>query len=259
MEDVSSIHPAAAVGFDAAADAYERGRPAFPTDAIAFLVDALALGPGRSVLDLGAGTGKLTRMLEPSGARLLALEPVEGMRRVLSTLLPVARVVAGRAEALPFAESSIDAATAAQAFHWFDADAAIAELHRVLVPGARLALVWNVRDQRTPWVAGMTRIIEPHRGDTPKHATRAWRAAFEETRLFSPLELRSFRHGQPLTPDGVLDRVLSISFIATLPDDRRAEVANEVRDLLATDPETAGRDEVVMPYRTDVWTAQRLG
>jgi len=209
------------------------------------------------VLDLGAGTGKLTRMLAASGPRLLALEPVQGMWRVLAEVLPEARVVAARAEALPFADGSVDAATAAQAFHWFDAAAAIAELHRVLRPGARIGLVWNVRDEATPWVAGLTRIMDPHRGDAPAVRRMAWRAAFDRTDAFTQLELTTFRHEHRLTVGGVLDRVLSVSFIAALPEGGRAEVERQVRELLATDPETAGRDEVVMPYRTDVWTAER--
>jgi SAM-dependent methyltransferase len=252
------VHHAAAAGFGAAADAYERGRPDFPADAVAFLVETLDLRPGRTVLDLGAGTGKLTRMLVPSGARVLALEPVEAMRVALGQLVPDAEPVAGVAEAIPLADGTIDAAVAAQAFHWFDAPAAIAELHRVLTPGGSVALVWNVRDQRTPWVAGMTRIIEPYRGDTPAHATQAWRAAFEATALFSPLELRSFPHEQRLTVEGAVDRVLSISFIAELGEADRASVADEIRALLASDPETAGSDEVILPYRTDVWRCRRL-
>jgi SAM-dependent methyltransferase len=255
---VEAIHPAAAAGFGAAADAYERGRPDFPADAVAFLEETLDLRPGRTVLDLGAGTGKLTRMLVSSGARLLALEPVQAMREVLEHLVPDAELVAGVAEAIPLADAAIDAAVAAQAFHWFDVRAAVAELHRTLIAEGPLALVWNVRDQRTTWVAGMTRIIEPYRADTPTHATHAWRAAFEEATLFSPLELRSFPFEQRLTVDGAVDRVLSISFIAELGEANRANVAEEVRALLSSDPETRGRDEVVLPYRTDVWWCRRL-
>lgn len=252
------VHHAAAAGFGAAADSYERGRPDFPAEAVAFLVEALDLRPGRTVLDLGAGTGKLTRMLVPSGAPVLAVEPVEAMRRALARLVPQAEPLAGVAEALPLADGTVDAAVAAQAFHWFDARRTIAELHRVLTSGGRLALVWNVRDENTRWVAEMTRLIEPHRGDTPTQRGGAWRAAFETAGLFSRLELRSFPHEQRLTVDGAVDRALSISFIAELPESDRRAVAGEMRRLLAADPETRGREEVVLPYRTDVWWCRRL-
>ena len=255
---MSSIHRAAAVGFSAGADAYERGRPDFPAEAVAFLAETLDLRPGRTLLDLGAGTGKLTRMLVPTGARVLGLEPVEAMRGGLARLVPEALPLGGVAEALPLRDGTVDAAVAAQAFHWFDAHAAVAELHRVLVPNGPVGLVWNVRDERTPWVAEMTRLIEPHGGDTPTQRHGAWRVAFEESDLFSPLELGTFTHEQRLTVEGAVDRVLSISFIAELDDDARRDVTDAVRRLLATDPETRGRDEVVLPYRTDVWWCRRL-
>jgi SAM-dependent methyltransferase len=246
------------VGFGAAADAYERGRPSYPAEATRWVADELRLGPGSRVLDLAAGTGKFTRMLVGSGAWLLAVEPVEGMRQVFRSKLPDVPVLGGRAEALPLRGGSIDAAVVAQAFHWFDAPAAIRELHRVLRPGGRLGLVWNVRDdEASPFWAGLTRLLSPYRGEVPAHRDNVWRHAFEATELFHPLQTRSFPFRQSLTPEQVIDRVVSTSFIAVLPDAERSQVATDVRFLLDADPATAQRKRLELPYRTDVHTTQR--
>ena len=126
------IPAAAAEGFQQGADAYERARPSYPAEAVAFLVGHAGLGPDRRVLDLAAGTGKLTRLLVPSGAEVVAVEPVEAMRAVLREAEPELEVLDGTAEAIPLGDGSVDAVTVAQAFHWFDAPAALAEI----APGA---------------------------------------------------------------------------------------------------------------------------
>jgi SAM-dependent methyltransferase len=257
-ETPPSVHESAARGFARAADEYERGRPTYPPAAIAFLARVLDLAPDRSVLDLAAGTGKLTRALAPTGARLVAVEPVAAMRDKLAEALPEARVLAGTAERIPLADGSVDAVAVAQAFHWFDGDAALVEIHRVLRPGGRLGLVWNARDEAVPWVARLTEIMEPHRGDTPGYRTGSWPPAFERTTLFTRLEHTHFRLENELTPDGVAARVASVSFVAALPDAAREDVLGRVRELLAEDPEIRGRATVVLPYRTDVYWCERV-
>jgi SAM-dependent methyltransferase len=253
-----AIHRAARVGFQAGAEQYERGRPEYPEEAVRALVEHLRITPGTTVLDLAAGTGKLTRQLAPLGPRLVAVEPVEAMRATLARLLPAAWVLAGKAEAIPLAAGSVDAAVVAQAFHWFDRDAALRELHRVLRPVGRLGIIYNVRDESVALMAAFTRVFESHRGDTPTHETGAWRGSFSRSALFAPLEKVSVRHEHRLDPDGVVDRVLSISFIAMLPAEEQDKVAEEVRAILERDPSTRGRTEVVLPYRTDVyWTERR--
>jgi SAM-dependent methyltransferase len=246
------IHRAAAVGFARAADAYERGRPDFPPAAIAYLRDVLDLRAGRTVLDLGAGTGKMSRLLGGSGADLIAVEPVAAMHALLRAGIPGAHVAHATAERLPLRDSIADAAVAAQAFHWFDGPRALAELDRVLVHPARLALVWNVRDESTPWVAELTRILEPHRGDTPSHRSERWRAAFDDGRSpWTPPERRSFPYAHRTSRDATVDRVLSISFVAALDEETRSAVADRVRAALPPG------EEVVFPYRTDVWVSER--
>jgi SAM-dependent methyltransferase len=251
------IHPSAAQGFARAPTAYERGRPDYPAEAIAHLVRVLDIGPGSRVLDLAAGTGKLTRRLAAAGAEVVAVEPVAEMRAKLLETVPRAKGLAGTAEAIPLADGSVDAATVGQGFHWFDGDAALAEIHRVLCPGGRLALVWNDRDESEPFVRRLTEIMETYRGDAPAYRTGFWRSAFEQTELFTPLEQRRFRFEHAVDPDAVVARVTSVSFIAALPETRRAEVVGRVRELLAADPATRGRDRFVVPYRTDVFWCRR--
>jgi SAM-dependent methyltransferase len=252
------IHRAAARGFARATEAYERGRPGYPPTAVSFLCAELGIGPGRRILDLAAGTGKLTRLLAPSGAELVAVEPVDEMRAALAAAVPGASALAGTAESLPLADDSVDAVVAGSAFHWFRGDEALAEIHRVLRPKGRLGLLWNVRDESVPWVAELTAIMEPHRGGTPGYRSGAWREAFERTQLFSPLEHAEFHHVHALEPTAVEARVASVSFVAALPDDDRARLLARVRELLATDRTTRGRDAVELPYRTDVfWCAAR--
>jgi SAM-dependent methyltransferase len=245
------------VGFQAAAQEYERGRPDYPQPAVTALAEHLRIEAGRVVLDLAAGTGKLTRQLVPFGARLVAVEPVEAMRATLATNLPHVLALAGRAEAIPLAGGAVDAAVVAQAFHWFDPEAALAELRRVLRPDGRLGVIYNVRDETFPLMAEFTRIFQPHRGDTPSHETTAWRRAFEQTTLFTPLEKMTVPHRHRLSRQGVVDRVLSISFIAELPEEERVAVTDEVLAALDRDPDTRGKQEVSLPYRTDVYWCER--
>jgi SAM-dependent methyltransferase len=251
------IHRAAEVGFQLGAAEYERGRPDYPEDAVRTLGEELRLVPGSVVLDLAAGTGKLTRQLAPFGCTLVAVEPVEAMRATLAELLPDALVVAGKAEAIPLGDATMDAAVVAQAFHWFDPDAAFAELHRVLRPGGRLGIVYNVRDETVPLMREITRIIQRYRGDTPSHESGGWRETLDGTDRFTSPQKASFPHLHRMDPDGVVDRILSISFIAMLPPAEREAVTTEIRALLQSDPTTAGRDEIALPYGTDVYWSNR--
>jgi SAM-dependent methyltransferase len=243
------IHHAASTGFARSADAYRRGRPGYPADAVALLAERLDLRPGRTVLDLAAGTGALTRPLLETGADVVAVEPVAEMRAALPA---GARSLDGTAEAIPLDASSVDAVTVAQAFHWFDGDAALAEIHRVLRPGGLLAIVWNRRIDDDPANRALAGIIEPHRADTPTHRGDPWRAAFDRTALFGPLEQHVFANEQNLDADGLEARVISISFVASLPDAERARVAEAARALAAAGP-------VRLPYRTELYLARRAG
>jgi SAM-dependent methyltransferase len=248
---VSVIHRSAALGFARAPEAYERGRPPYPEDAITWLAEALGLRPGRGVLDLAAGTGRLTRALASTGADVVAVEPVAEMRAKIAETLPEVEVLTGTAESIPLADAAVDATTVGQAFHWFRGDEALTEIHRVLRPGGRLGLIWNGRDDSAEWVAALTRIMEPYRGDAPAYRRDEWRKAFGRTPLFGALEHRRFRLDHELDPEGLVARVTSVSFIAALPDDEREAVVSRVRDLVR------GRDRITLPYRTDVFWCER--
>ncbi|MGX7708059.1 class I SAM-dependent methyltransferase [Methylobacterium sp. Gmos1] len=259
LHTVGDLHPAAADGFSAGADTYARGRPDYPAALAIWLRDALRLGPGRRVADLGAGTGKFTAVLAATGAAVTAVEPVDAMRARLAAALPGVTAVAGSAEAMPLADGSLDALVCAQAFHWFSTPAALAEIRRVLRVGGRLGLVWNVRDEAAaPWVAELTAIMNAHEGDAPRFHTGAWRRPFP-AQGFGPLHEAAFAHGHAGTPEQViLDRTLSVSFIAALPEGERERVAQGVRELIARTPELAGRDRVTFPYRTQVYWCERV-
>jgi ubiquinone/menaquinone biosynthesis C-methylase UbiE len=256
-----SVHEVAASGFGAQAEAYERARPSYPADAVAWVVDALRVPEGGRACDVAAGTGKFTRLLVDAlpGVDVVAAEPVEGMRSVFTSSSPGVAVVGAVAEALPFADASLDGLTVAQAFHWFDASRALEEFHRVLRPRSRLVIVWNTRDVSEPWVDHVWSVVQRLETRAPWQAN-AWRdasSAVSESPLFDALHEATFHHGQRLTPDEVVDRIRSVSHVAALPAARQAAVLDEVRAVLRDDPATAGRAHVILPYRVDVfWTGR---
>jgi SAM-dependent methyltransferase len=256
-------HPAVR-GFNRAAELYERGRPDYPAAAVRHLARVLALSRGRIVVELGSGTGKFTRSLGPLGAARLAVEPSAGMRRVFRRTVPRVPVLTGTAEAIPLPDGFADAVVCAQAFHWFRPRPALREIRRVLRPGGGLGLVWNTRDDSVRWSRSLSEILEAHRRSAPiwrERTSQRYRRAilaptFSDPGLgFTPLRHRSFRHFQEGTPAMFVERVLSVSMIAILPPARRRAVAREVRELLATDPDTRGRTRIRLPYRTDVYWA----
>lgn len=252
-----TVHEKAAVGFDRAGDSYERGRPEYPQEAIDFLIETLQISPTSFVLDLGAGTGKFTKLLNRSKATVIAVEPVEGMIRKFQSLYPDIKVLKGSAEDIPLENNTVDAVIAAQAFHWFNGPSALKEIHRVLKPNGKLGLIWNVRDESISWIAELTKIIDPHEGGAPRFKTMSWKKAFDETKLFSELRLQHFSYIQKGTVETIVDRVGSISFISALPEHQRSDVLTQVRDLVRHHPDTKGQLEIKFPYRTDVYWCER--
>lgn len=254
-----AVDAVAAAGYRVAGGDYERSRPGYPSAAIDLLVAELALDDGRTVLELAAGTGKLTRLMVGAGARVVAVEPVPAMRRHLAVAVPSVPVVAAVAEAVPLAQHSVGAVVVATAFHWFDADAALIEMARLLPPGGGLGLLWNNPDRNARWVAEVWGLVDEHRGDVPGNRDLRWRELFGEGGQFSPLEMRSFVHATEVTLDDLLARVSSISFIAALPPPRRGEVLDEVRRIVTSHPDLAGRSRFSLPYRTNVYWCCRPG
>ncbi len=205
------------------------------------------------MLEVGAGTGKFTRLIRPTGARIVAVEPVEAMRRKLVELVPGVVAVDGTAEALPAPDASADAVVAAQAFHWFRADRALTEFHRVLKRQGKLGLIWNVRDESVGWVHKLNDVIAPYEKSIPRYSSVDWQKAFADNGLFTPLQRVEFFHSHRLPVDGLFDRVASISFIAALPEPARKGVMDQVRQLIADDPALRGAERIDFPYRTDVY------
>src|SRR5215217_5625348 len=229
-----AVHPVARAGFDSGAAAYERGRPSYPSTAVDLVVEELRIGPGLRVVDLGAGTGKWTRLLVERGARVVAVEPVAGMRDELVAAVPEAEVLDGPAESVPLPDGSVDVVTAAQAFHWFDAPAALAEVARLLRSGGGLGLVWNERDESVRWVAELNAIMKGPRGGVPAYEEHVdWAAVVAADGRFTPLEHRAIGSAQEVDEATLLDRVRSTSYIAALPEDRREGVLEEVQRLVA--------------------------
>jgi MOSC domain-containing protein YiiM/SAM-dependent methyltransferase len=250
-----AIHESAAKGFSAGADAYERGRPDYAPEAVATLVRQLRIGPGTRVLDLGAGTGKLTRQLVGTGAEIVAVEPVAEMRAKLVAAVLGVEAIEGTAERIPLPNHSVDAVVVAQAFHWFDGVRALSEIHRVLKPTGGLGVIWQSRDATRPWIVRLNEIIDGAAAGQLRYRGDAWRASFDLSALFDPLQTARFGHIQRGDAATMVDRVASISYVAAMPDDRRAVVLDSVRTLLATDPDTADTEVIELPYVADVfWT-----
>lgn len=241
------VHPVAHAGFASGANAYARGRPGYPSAALHWLVQRLGLRPGAVIFDLAAGTGILSRALAATGARVIAVEPVAEMRRLVG---PGIEAVEGKAEAIPLADRSADVVTVGQAFHWFDGDAALAEIHRVLRPEGFLGLLWNVRRMQDPIHAAIEDLIASHCESVPRHGTGAWRQALARTALFGPLEEVGFAHEQLLDREALAARVASTSAIAALPESERARVLEGVRALAEEGP-------VTLRYTCEVQVAQR--
>jgi len=247
------IHDTAAAGFSAGSSAYARGRPSYPADAVEFLARELGLTQGRKVLDLAAGTGKFTALLVPTGADVVAVEPVREMGDELRASVEGVEVLEGTAEAIPLPDASVDAVTAAQAFHWFDAEAALTEIARVLRPGGGLAMVWNRRDESVPWVKRMNELIKWHEFRFGSYDLTDWASVVAGTGLFSPLQSRTFVYEQTLDREGLEARVRSVSYIAAMDPKERDEVVALGMSAVDGIPEP-----FVLPYNTLVfWCSTR--
>jgi SAM-dependent methyltransferase len=254
-----AIHQAAQQGFSQQSSTYQRGRPEYPAELRGWLVHDLGAKQSAAVVDLGAGTGKFTRLLASLGAAVTAIEPVEAMREQLVQAVSGVHALPGSAESMPLDDASVDAVACAQAFHWFANAAALREIHRVLRPRGRLGLIWNVRDESVAWVAAITKIITPYEGDAPRHYTGRWRQPFEAQSLFTPLQRSNFAHSHVGSFDQVvIDRFMSVSFIAALPEAKKREIEAQIRALQEIYPELR-QETIAFPYQSEAWLSERMG
>jgi len=227
-----------ALSFSTVAEAYDRARPSYPVDAVSWLV-----GNARSrVVELGAGTGKLTELLVAAGHDVIATDPLPAMLGHLRARVPEARVAVATAEQIPVASLSADVVICAQSFHWFDHAVALPEIARVLRPGGVLALVWNARDEAIPWVRKLGAII----GSADNQADLDRPAA--DSDHFGPVELQEFRFWQTLRRDELFDLVRSRSYVALLDDHERDALLARVGALY--DDYGRGPDGMQLPYLT---------
>jgi SAM-dependent methyltransferase len=251
------VDPIAVRAFGSQAEAYERGRPSWPVDAIAGLLERFGSG---TVIDLAAGTGKLTRVLAERADTVIAIEPVDGMRAVLHERLPHVRTMSGTAEAIPLPDGCADAVFVAEAFHWFDPPAAAAEIARVLRPGGGLAVMWNTPGwERLDWFAELQETVIEHRQTkaTNLRDTVPWREGLEAEPRFGPLRDEEATHDHLTDREMLLAEIASFSSIGGLPPDRHDAAIAACRAVL----ERHGVDRVSLTYRTLItWTqAKRSG
>lgn len=251
------IHPRAS-SFGGAADAYERARPGYPDAAVDAAAERLGLTSSASVLDLAAGTGKLTRSLARRFAHVSAVEPIDNMRAVLQRAVPEARALAGTAEAIPLDDGAVDAVWVGEAFHWFDVARAVPELARVVRGRGGVAVLYNRKGwadaREPPWVSACHAVFQHHRtpddGVDP-HDTEEWRAALAG--CFGALQESVVEHVHAVSAADVVALYASFSGIAGLTPDARAAALAEIREVL--DRHAIQRAEV--SYRTVVVTARR--
>ncbi|MEU4215246.1 class I SAM-dependent methyltransferase [Actinoplanes sp. NPDC026623] len=239
----------AALSFGSEARLYDSIRPTYPVGAIAAALGTEAL----RVLDLGAGTGLLTGALVAAGHDVVGVEPDEQMRAVAAERWPATRFLAGSAEDIPLPDGCVDAVVVGQAYHWFTPENALPEIHRVLRDGGVFAPMWNVRDERVPWVAALSGIAGSEGSDLdnpwPSGPVAPW---------FTEPTLSVVEHAVTIRTGRLIDLVRSRSYYLTADDAERARVDREIGELATTDPALAGRDSVEMPYRACVYRMRRV-
>ena len=237
-------------GFETGSDVYERARPEYPAEAVAHLEATTGIAAGSRVLDLAAGTGKLTRQLHADGATCLAVEPSDSMRQVFQRTVPGVAVAGGTAEMIPVASATMDAVVVAQAFHWFDPPVALIEIARVLRSRGWLALIWNERDESDPVMAELVRISKWDQCQ-PYPVGMDFGTVIDATKLFGPVQRTKFSWVQSLELKAFVDQVASRSYVQVLPEPDRRSLLGKVEAFGATLDQP-----IAVPYITDLFCAR---
>jgi SAM-dependent methyltransferase len=250
-DDVKAQHGGS---FGAVAEDYAAARPSYPAEAVEWLTGPAPL----DVVDLGAGTGKLTELLVAAGHRVTAVDPSAGMLEQLHRRLPEVITAEGPAEQVPLPDACCDVVTAAQAWHWFDQREAPLECARLLRPGGRLALVWNQREDAVEWVQAVWEPVNRSGVTGLGLLPEGWAGAVVVNGPFSRPEVAVFRHDQPISRDGILRLIASRSSVAVMEEQERRSLLAEVTEILDTHPATKGRDHLVIEYETHCYRWKRV-
>jgi len=243
---VDEQHRERARSFGEVAEAYQQARPTYPTHAVRWLLD---VAPGREVLDLAAGTGKLTRVIAEQGCSVTAVEPLDEMRAQLQHAYPNVRAVAGSAEQIPLEDDSVDAVLVGQAFHWFDPERALPEIDRVLRPWGVLGLLWNIRDDSIGWVAELSSSLAVGRDVLSQVDGSDW-VPVEEHPRFGEVERRDFPNPTPFDAARLVTWAASTSHFATMPPGERESTLQRVQEFALRHPGLGDDDHFTMPFVT---------
>ena len=253
------IHPTAQQGFSQVAQLYQQVRPDYPQALVDWMRHDLFLDQNAHLVDLGAGTGKFLPYLKQVSHQLSAVEPVSEMLEELKLKYPDVHRVQADSQQMPFATHSIDAIFCAQAFHWFSDHATLEEVHRVLKNGGHFCLIWNQRDLNVDWVMALNNIISPYEGTTPRYHSGDWKKVFEKQNLFrlKSVKVFSFLH-QGTVENVVSKRLLSTSFIATLPNDEQLRLKQQFEQIIYEHLGKKPQETIEFPYITYAYHFKRL-
>jgi SAM-dependent methyltransferase len=236
------------LSFGVAAEHYDKARPTYPASALTWV---LGTSPLR-VVDLGAGTGLLTRAVMALGHGVIPVEPDAGMRAQLDRVTPGVTALEGAAESIPLPDSSVDAVVAGQAYHWFNGELAHPEIARVLRPGGVFAALWNDRDDDVEWTIRFGELLQGLKADWDREDHKC-----DFGPLFTPVQERLFKHSTPQTPQGLADLVASRSYYLVSPPEVQQGLLAQVRELCETHPALRGKENFDLPYTTSVNKALR--
>ncbi|ORX61916.1 S-adenosyl-L-methionine-dependent methyltransferase [Hesseltinella vesiculosa] len=256
-------HETAAHGFQAQADSYDLARPRYPVEAINFIV--ALVHSGAKIADVGAGTGIMTTFLYEAGLDVSAIEPVDNMRMKLQDQLPTVHAIKATAWDTTLPDASQDAVIMAQAFHWFDDLNTLKEAHRILKPGGKLILIWNMESKQAKWVEALRSLYERYDEAAPQYRKGYWQQVFSEptaAQLFRlPLTHQNFAYDMPCNKALVMPRIVSKSYIAVLPKDEQDKLATQVNAVLDNPSYGFTCDDqgnFIYPHDTDLYWCEKI-
>ena len=254
-----SLHPSAQKGFSLGAELYQQVRPNYPQEIVVWLQDRLKIGESSTVIDLGSGTGKFLPYLIQTGAKVLAVEPVNEMLKQLQQSYPDIESFQSSADSLPFKNASIDRVICAKSFHWFANQLSLSDIHRVLKRSGHLGLIWNQRDINVDWVQALADEIAPFEGDTPRYHSGRWKEVFDDQDLFKLNSLQTFQLIHSGTVEQVVSkRLLSTSFIAAMPYPKQQQFKAKFEQIVFDFTGRSPQDQIDFPYITYAYHFQKI-